>query len=157
MCYEYRSHNIKTSFIAISNHREKGVLNLSESFRTFRPDYRPPRNLFFPANVQHSVPGPDYWKNPGRIIRSPRKIVLPYRCNNQMSGRIFGKIRAGLSGPADLEDGQSMQSIRCLAGFLEKSGPDYPARQISKLVNPCIQSDVRPDYYKNPGRIIRPS
>ena len=104
---------------------------MSESFRTFRPDY------------------------PGRIIRSPRKIILPYRCNNQLSGRIFGKIRAGLSGPADLEDGQAMHSIRCQAGLLQKSEPDYPARLKLSYGEDRTHAVVAPEYWNTPGRIIR--
>ena len=119
------------------------------------PDNPVPQEFVFASNVQHSVPGPDYWKNHGRIIRSPRKIVLPYRCNNQMSGRIFGKIRAGLSGPADLEVGQSMHTIRCQAGLLQKSGPDYPAQLKLSFGEEWTHAVVAPEYWNTPGRIIR--
>ena len=161
MCYNYRSNDIHTSIIAIDNRQEKGFLNVTESFRTFRPDY----------------PGRIIWKiRPSRISRS--------KCNTQHWAQIIGKIRAGLSvcpkslllrqaqhavirpdywnNPGRIIRPGSSRSLNKLttrsspAGLLEKSGPDYPAQLISKMDKACTHADVRPDYWNNPGRIIRP-
>ena len=84
---------------------------MSESFRIFRPDY------------------------PGRIIRPSRNLFMLSRCNCQYRARTFGKIRAGYSGLTGIQLASDMQTYSSQTGFLEKSGPDYPAQLISKMDN----------------------
>ena len=56
------------------------------------------QNLVSTDKGQHSVPGPDIWKYPGRIIRSGQSWFSEGDAHTQYLARIIANIRAGLSG-----------------------------------------------------------
>ena len=84
------------------------------------------QNLVSTDKGQHSVPSPDIWKYPGRIIRPPRTEL----------------------------DSRSA-TLSTWPGYLEISGPDNPASQFSGRQQRCNHSVPGPDIWKYPGRIIR--
>ena len=92
-------------------------MNVSEKFRTFRPDY------------------------PGRIfgkIRPSRKWNFQALSNTQYMPRIIGKIWGGLSGRAENREDSACAARSIAHRFLEKSGADYPATR--NLVCPEVRS-----------------
>ena len=88
-------------------------------FVKIRAGYSGLPGIPFASNMQtrRCRPGLLELSGPDNLVSLENHFVS--HADIQMSGRTFGKIRAGLSGPADLEDGRGVHTRRCQAGLLE--------------------------------------